>query len=176
MKIFLMVLMFCAIFYAYSFVEDELGTPIMNDTYIGTEPALSVLGCPPEDVVEYPVSEIAPPPQTNDGVLIVGWCDRLLKLSTEELRFGREGGIRCVTTSYKYVDATGNMELGCRTETVDGITFVREACPWFTLTRVSERVLHISVSQNETGRERKTPVSVTNRNCFSAFVITQSAD
>jgi hypothetical protein len=50
-------------------------------------------------------------------------------------------------------------------------------CPWFTVVKVGDddRVLHISVDQNETGSERRAGVSVDNGICGGDFFMTQSA-
>jgi len=58
--------------------------------------------------------------------------------------------------------------------------FYKMVCPWFTTTVVdiwSEEhrpTLHISVNQNETGKERETRVGISLGNCSGNIKITQS--
>jgi hypothetical protein len=135
--------------------------------------------CPAEDVAEYPILEPKPWPVPCERPPD-GWIGALLKLSVEELSFGKQGGVRCVTTNQAFLNASGAYSLGCHSEhiTVSTVnTFKREVCPWFTVTRLDGwRTLHISVSQNETGKERKMDIGVSIGNSGSGFTIIQSAD
>jgi hypothetical protein len=144
----------------------------------------SILDCPPKDIAEYPVlEEPNPTPLSPSDDKLDGGCNAPPKLSVEELPFGKQGGIRCITTSRAFFDAfpaygEGNPEQGCHTEYIETFTriFKKLICPWFTVTMADDdrRTLHISVNQNETGNERKTYVGMSVGNCTAAFPITQS--
>jgi len=140
------------------------------------EAAPSILDCPPEDIIVYPILETIPPPWLPDGQPIDGWCGAPLKLSEEKLMFDAKGGVRCVATT-GFLFARGRAELGCREEReADGRMFKKEICPWFTATKVDERTLHISVNPNETANERKMYINMSTGICGNSFEITQSAD
>jgi len=144
------------------------------------EPDPSILECPPEDTI---------PPSMSDS----GRCG-FLKLSVEELSFGKQGGVRCITASeLSYPSGSGSRYLDewCRDEyivvsdTVNdpphfiGVTkFKKMVCPWFTamITSEDKRVIHISVDKNETGKERKMIMSVSAGDCHVWPTITQSAE
>jgi hypothetical protein len=113
------------------------------------------------------------------------------KLSVEELLFGTQGGVRCVTSTHIGSAGTGYKEgnpvLNCRSENIIvsdtvnkpphflGVTrFKRLICPWFTATLVDNRTLHISVNKNETGNDRETVVVILAGNCGASFKIAQS--
>jgi len=141
-------------------------------------PEPSILDCPPEDITEYPVS--VPNPWTvPDERPPDGWVGAFLKLSVEEISFGKQGGVRCIAASQAFLSASG-FGSGCRSELiiVSNIQrFKREVCPWLTATRLDDwRTLHISVNQNETGKERKMDMGVSIGNSGSVFTIIQSAD
>jgi hypothetical protein len=148
-----------------------------------------ILECPPEDIAEYPVSE--PNPWLNPCELPpAGWVGMSLKLSVEELLFGKQGGVRCVTASLGFLYASGGFESDCLPENVivsDTINipptfinmtkFKREVCPWLIATKLSDgRTLHISVNENEANEEREMRMYVSIGNGYSSFKITQSVD
>jgi hypothetical protein len=137
-----------------------------------------ILECPPEDISECPVQQ----PEW-------GWK---FALSVEELPFGKQGEVRCLTSS-DYILGLDNYGKDyynyCREERIlvsDSInnpphfiginSFKRLICPWFIATRVSKQVLHISVDKNETGEEREWRIGVSNGNGGNSFTITQSAE
>jgi hypothetical protein len=62
-----------------------------SSTSIELEP--SIHDCPPEDIAEYPVLDPLPPPTPRRPRCLPS------KLSVEELSFGKQGGVRCVTVS-----------------------------------------------------------------------------
>jgi hypothetical protein len=140
---------------------------------VKTEP--SILDCPPEDIAEYPTSELIPQNE-SDGQQIVGECRRPVKLSVEKLSFSAYGGVRCVATTGFMYPRGGP---GCYPE-IDSIsgrpTYNKDICPWLIATKVDERTLHILASPNKTGEKRELIMGVPAGNCFNAFTITQSAD
>ncbi|MDR3013449.1 MAG: hypothetical protein LBU70_09635 [Chitinispirillales bacterium] len=142
--------------------EDSLSDVVENEP--------SIFDCPPEDIDEYPISELTPWHNLGEHPP-AGWCGRPLKLSIEALSFNALGGIRCVaTTGFLYAHA--DMALGCRTE--DNRTFRKVECPWYTATKIDERTLHVSVKPNTTGREKNTHMSISTGICGNSFVISQS--
>jgi hypothetical protein len=150
-----------------------------------------IFECPPEDIAEYPVLDEPTPLSSSSGELMFGFCTPP-KLSVEELLFGAQGGVRCVTStsimSAGIGYGKGNPQTGCRSENIivsdtvnnpphffDVTKFKRLICPWFTATLVDNwRTLHISVNQNETGNDREAYVSISVGNCAAGFTITQS--
>jgi len=135
--------------------------------------------CPAEDVAEYPILEPRPWPVPCESPPD-GWIGSLLKLSVEELSFGKQGGGRCITTNQGFLSASGDYSLGCRTEYINipiVNTFKRNVCPWLTVTRLDDwRTVHILVEQNETGKEREMYIGVSIGDGGSGFTIIQSAD
>jgi hypothetical protein len=149
-----------------------------------TEP--SILDCPPEDIAEYPVSEHRPYPEDRSpDDRLDGWWPAL-KLSVEELSFGWQGGVRCITASQGIVQAIGYIELGCHDENAivsdtvnythfNVTSFKRVVCPWFIATRLDDRrILHISVNKNETREEREMRIIVSAGDTGAGLKITQS--
>jgi hypothetical protein len=49
-------------------------------------------------------------------------------------------------------------------------------CSWYSVTRIDEHTLIVSVNMNETGEERKQTIGVRTGNCGVGFSITQSAE
>jgi hypothetical protein len=132
----------------------------------------SILDCPPEDIAEYPSSgEYIPPPGDDVG----GWCGRELKVSVEELAFDAQGEVRCVTTDVNS-GLAGHKD--CILEGQFGWSgYEKIKCPWLTVTKIGDRILHISVNQNETGIEREMSVPINDGvYCGGSTLITQSAD
>lgn len=192
MKYFLLV--FCLVL-SSCFSEDEavgqttspnISSVLPSSSSIEPEP--SILDCPLEDIAEYPVS-IPNPWTVPDERPPDGWVGALLKLSIEELSFGKQGGVRCVAASQAFLSASGSLT-DCRSESIivsDSINkpptfinvnrFKREVCPWLIATRLDDgRTLHISVNQNETGKEREMRILVSIGNSGRSLTITQSAD
>jgi len=155
------------------------------------EPNPLILECPPEDIAQCPLLKSVPNKRyRGEGG---GWY---FALSVEELSFGKQGMVRCVTASGDILGISGNAEavlLGCRHESIivsDSINnpprfiginrFKRLVCPWFTATIPNDlydrHILHILVEQNETGNEREMPIFVTYINSASRLTITQSAE
>jgi len=132
--------------------------------------------CPPEDIAECPI-------QDDDR-----WWTPIL--SVEVLSFGKQEEIKCLTLShFLSLDVADMKKNGCLEERIlvsdsindpphfIGVTNFRSLiCPWFTATRVSERVVHISVDKNETGKEREMRIFVSGGNSGNRFTITQSAE
>jgi len=132
--------------------------------------------CPQEDIAMCPIREPDWP-----------WVPIL---SLKELSFGKQGGIKCLTSSPNLLYLYWNYgKDNCRSEEIlvsDSIndpphfiginSFKRLICPWFIATRVSQQVVHISVDKNETGKERKMNVLVSGGNSGNNFTITQSAE
>jgi hypothetical protein len=154
---------------------------VLSSSSNSVEPEPSILDCPPEDIAEYPIpDEPIPPPPEKKGMS--GWCGNLPKLSVKELSFGKQGGVRCLTTALAFGRADVINDGFCRTEFIVSPPpfsinkFRREICSWLTATKVDDRVLHISVNQNETGDERNMHMDIANGNCYSSFAITQSAE
>jgi hypothetical protein len=162
------------------------------------EPDLSILGCPPEDIAEYPVLEPISPPLSPSGEPIAEseWCQPA-KLSIEKLLFSKQGGTRCITSTSgiqfmiakyeeRYLIIEGEGEFLCPSENIILSDAVNHAsyevkklrCPWFTITVAvdNKRILHISADQNETGSERKSSVYISTGNCGTYFTITQSSE
>jgi hypothetical protein len=143
---------------------------------LSAEPDLSILDCPPEDVAEYPVSE--PEPVRPPDEQLIDYFPPL-KLSTAELSFGKQGGVRCIATSGSIYTIWEIWEESCRSENtvVSGNKkFKKLICPWFTATKIDDCTLHISVKRNETGNERKEVVRVSSLYNIADFTITQSAE
>jgi len=159
--------------------------PCPSQSFKGSvNPDPLILECPPEDIAECPVLKLEPWPIPNEKPP-AGWGWNFV-LSVEELLFGEQGMIRCVTSSSYILSLDGD---GCRVEDIlvsDSIndpphfigirSFKRLICPWFTATEVSGQVIHISVDKNETGKERNIYVRVSNGNSSNGFRITQSAE
>jgi len=155
--------------------EAEPENPPLPNSNSSVEPDPSILECPPEDII---------PPSMSDS----GLCGGTLKLSVEELSFGKQGGVRCITTNVlSYPD--GDVSKGCRTEFeivsdtvndpphfINVQRFKKEVCPWLTAMKADEHVIYISVDKNETGKERKMVMSAEYGDCFGWFTITQSAE
>jgi len=137
------------------------------------EPDPLIIECPSEDIAECPVQDKLPDDwmQTTPQ----GGCPRKLKTSKEKLSFGAQGGIRCVTTDTNFGFLKSNKD--CEGEDEYGWNgYKKMKCPWFTATKVSDYVLHISVNQNETGIERKLDVGVIDLYCTGSTLVTQSAE
>jgi len=140
------------------------------------EPDPLILECPPEDIAKCPI---------HDGDR---WWQPIF--SVEELSFGKQREVRCLTLSHFLDLHVGDMKKnGCIDESIlvsDSINdppqfigvnwFKSLICPWFTATGVSMRVVHISVDKNETGKEREMRIFVEGGNSSNAFTITQSAE
>jgi hypothetical protein len=145
------------------------------------EPEPSILDCPPEDIAEYPTHE--PPPVGWEDTILEGGCVSDIKVSKEELIFDAQGGVRCVTAEASFRIIIGNnsgateSERACVGENgVDRYYYTKLKCPWFTATKVDDRILHISVNQNETGEKRDMNVNIIHMYCLGSALITQSAD
>jgi len=185
MKHFLLIS--CLILCSCSSEEDNSKRPVPNEPLPDVQfepcPSPSLWGsvnpdplireCPPEDIAECPIKQ-------------PGWA-WVPFLSVEEMRFSKQGGVRCITSSPNMLSL--DYYHGCRVEMIlvsDSIndpphfigvnSFRSLICPWFTATRVSQQVLHISVDENETEKEREMPVFVSGGNSGNRFTITQSAE
>jgi hypothetical protein len=92
-----------------------------------------------------------------------------VKTSKEELLFGAQGGVRCITASNNEILVLNNHCVINKHWT----GFTSQKCSWFTITQVSEYVVHISIDKNETGMERKDYLSVGSHSCMGQVLITQ---
>jgi len=188
MKYFLLIS--CLILCSCSSEEDNSKRPVPNEPLpdVQFEPCPSpslwgsvnpdplILECPPEDIAECPIKQ-------------PGWA-WVPFLSVEEMPFSKQGGVRCLTSSPNMLSLDySSYKDNCRVEGIlvsDSIndpphfigvkSFRSLICPWFTATRVSTRVVHISVDKNETGKEREINVLVSGGNSGNSFTITQSAE
>jgi len=159
---------------------------LFSSSSVWTDPL--ILECPTEDVAEYPNPGEPPPIPPNccdkDGKMIcAGYCIPP-KASVEELSFGKQGGVRCVTMSDGFLFLEGRGK-GCRSEYeivseppnhYNINRFKKVVCPWFTAMIVDKRVIHISANQNETENKREVLIIVSAGDCASGFTITQSTD
>jgi len=137
------------------------------------EPDPLILECPPEDMAECPVQDELPDDwmQTTPD----GGCASKLKTSKDKLSFGAQGGVRCVTTDRDFGLVLSDKD--CVVEDkYRWNDYKKMKCPWFTATKVSDYVLHISVNQNETGVERKLNVGVIYLYCGGSTLVTQSEE
>jgi len=130
-----------------------------------------ILKCPPKDIAECPIED----PLEFHGSGSSG-CVKYLRLSKEELSFNAQGGVRCVTTTdSRFFSLRGIRDYSG--EYFEGNNYLKLKYPkkdtWLTATRVSDRVLHISVNQNKTKAERKIYIET---NCKGSILITQSAE
>jgi hypothetical protein len=139
----------------------------------------SILDCPPEDIAEYPVLD--PLPDNWGETTLPGDCASKLKVSIKELSFGAQGGVRCITADRPFgitaVVKDGKRDEDCLLEDKFGwVGYKKVACPWLMATKVEEddRVVLISVNQNETGEERKLVLHIAILYCGTTFTITQS--
>jgi hypothetical protein len=140
--------------------------------------------CPPEDIAEYPVSDPVPDSVLESNLNYAGSCFSGLKLSKEALQFSKQGGIRCVTANYSNFGITGatnsddKIDVDCVIkESYGWRTYKKIICPWLTATIINnERIMHVSINQNETEEERKLNIYVATLYCNNSVSITQSPD
>jgi hypothetical protein len=153
--------------------------PVVPDTGRGVE-LDSVFGCPVEDIAKYPVPKVDIQPEWG----LIERCSTQYLLSADDLSFGAQGGVRCLTTNDFFM--TGGWVVtsltGCRSlREYDAITgrlmLPGIECPWLATRLVDDhdRILRVSVSPNDTESERNIMLSVHNGFCFNFFTVTQSA-
>lgn len=124
---------------------------------------------------------------------ITGLCSNPPKLSKNELLFSAQGGVDSVVVSNPHWwlrvtymgDGTMCESFGtindpdycnnnyCKGNAHDEVMKIE--CPWYSVTRTGGHTLIVSVSQNETGEERKQFEGVHAGNCGAGFSITQYA-
>jgi hypothetical protein len=92
-----------------------------------------------------------------------------MKMSKNELLFSAEGGIDTVTSDKAIWTFGTHYWNGCErdsdTEKIE--------CSWFSVEKVDEYTLIISVDKNE-NEEKKQRISVSDGPCYSGFLITQA--
>jgi len=93
-------LLFSCLVLCACFSEEEAEPEIQNSAMIEAPktPLLELnFECPPEDISEYPDSDtiLNQPPYPA-----VGQCSIPVKTSVEKLQFGKQGGVRCITTNF----------------------------------------------------------------------------
>ena len=151
--------------------EDSENLRLLSSPSGEQEP--SILNCPPEDVVEYPISDELP----NDWAKTTpdGGCAMKIKTSKEELSFSAHGGVRCVTTDRDFEGVAADKD--CIVEGPIGPMgyYKKITCPWFTATKIEDSVLHISVNQNESGIERAVNIKLGSLYCSGSALVAQSA-
>jgi hypothetical protein len=119
-----------------------------------------------------------------------GLCSNPPRSSKNELLFGTQGGIDSVTANHPYwwlavpVEDSSECEFWGRGSDPDYCNnnycrsngIMKAQCPWFSVTRTDGHTLVVSISQNETGEERKQFVVMSGGNCGAGFSIIQSAE
>jgi len=124
---------------------------------------------------------------------VMGDCSRPIELSKREFSFNVSGGTESATVSpassrfygttrYEYgyevcelFSASDNPDY-CNSNYCKHNWVMKIKCSWFSLTRIDENTLIVSVNRNETGEKREHIVDLQAGNCFSGFLITQSAE
>jgi hypothetical protein len=154
-----------------SSIESVRFEPCSSDSSVEPDPL--ILECPPEDIAECPVPDELPDDwmQTTPD----GGCASKVKTSKEEVLFGAQGGVRCVTTDRNF--GVGSYPNDCVAGDKYGWNdYTNMKCSWLTATKVSDRVMHIWVDKNETGMERKLVIGAISLYCSGDVLITQSAE
>ncbi len=110
-----------------------------------------------------------------------------LELSKRELSFNAKGGADSVIIKSSFwwlIDEVTECEyIGAWEPDYCNNNYCRQnseimkvKCSWFNVMRIDEYKLLVSVDKNETGEERKQYVYVQGGDCFSSFLVNQSAE
>jgi len=151
----------------------------------------SIHDCPPEDIAWYPTQE--EPPDGFDTTGIIGSCATDITISQKELLFDAQGGVRCITTAAtrfglgigsnnpSQIEHETNQSYNCELYDNESeyewplASYRNLKCSWLTSTKVENRVVHIRVDKNETGKERKIVLNINDLYCAGFFSVIQSA-
>jgi hypothetical protein len=149
----------------------------------------SILGCPPEDVTELPIlgeitfedmeRMINEAGAAGDIYLPLAPCFEDFEITKKGLSFDVQGGVRCIATFTKFGIDKGYFGITKDEDCIkegEYFSYNKIKCSWLTATKVGDRVVHISVNQNETGNERKLKLLYMGPSCINAIVVTQSAE
>jgi len=116
-----------------------------------------------------------------------GKCSSPIKKSKGELLFSADGGIDSVVMGDNFWWIYGLPYRGCKNIWLEdepdycndnycknGDIIMKIECSWFSVTKIDEYTLLVSVNKNETNEEKNTYVSIESGNCFSSFSIAQA--
>jgi hypothetical protein len=117
---------------------------------------------------------------------LIGECPYPTKLSKYNLSFSAEGGIDTVVAGNAHWWLYGSASPICKNIGVGNEDYCNDnycnnldltmkiECSWFSVTRINEYTLLVSVDENNANEEKNTGVTVQDGNCYSGFSITQA--
>ncbi|MCL2282338.1 MAG: hypothetical protein FWC26_03375, partial [Fibromonadales bacterium] len=115
-----------------------------------------------------------------------GLCSDPMKLSKDKLFFNAGGGIDSVDIGYywltydeigcKYIGPKDELDYCDNNYCANGITVVKIECPWLEVMLIDYHTLLVSVNKNVSGEERKQHIPIQGGNCYSSFMVIQSAE
>jgi len=155
------------------------------------EKTSSIIDCPPEDITWYPILEVPPDGWNTD---LVGACEVEIPISQKELLFDAQGGVRCITTAAtrfglgigsnnpSQIEYETTQSYNCELYDNESeyewplASYRNLKCSWLTSTKVEDRIVHIRVDKNETGKERKIVLNINDLYCAGFFSVIQAAE
>jgi len=112
-----------------------------------------------------------------------GYCSDSPKLSKKEISFGAEGGIDSVVMEdsywlghllYRGCKGIWDEPDYCNDNYCKSAQVMKIECSWFSVTKMDEYTLLVSVNENNTNEEKNVYIDIQAGNCHSGFSIVQT--